>query len=347
MFKKTLLTISLGAMLLPLSAMANYGRDLDGTYLGVSRYKPLHRGPNRAATRIYLHEIEGERGAYHMVLLEYVNLLKMAPQYVAANKAPAVSKVIGYLKEITKKISVHKVVPTKVDGTLNIYPVKVDGDKIVAIKTKTPRKLILKPGKVGTTEGLEHSLSGAIITSNSKAQPDHIFFPMKNDGKLSGHQYAIAKTTYEKVGLNSTWRKDFLPGPYLSAYGRLNDEVLTLRKTRKGEFMNYVLNPEMASKKRSKREKMFTNKKSAFLQGNFESIEAADGMFIVKPIDANTQTINVLDGKIGLFIDIFDATEALNQDVVELVFVNTENPEDFLMYYEHPENGEGTAEKKN
>ena len=110
MLKKTILTsICLGAMLMPLSTLANYGRDLDGTYLGVSRYRPIHKGPNRAATRIYLHEIEGERGSYHMVLLEYVNLLKMAPQYVVANKIPKFSKVVGYLKEITKKISVHKV----------------------------------------------------------------------------------------------------------------------------------------------------------------------------------------------------------------------------------------------
>lgn len=347
MLKKTLLTLCLGAMLIPMSAQANYGRDLDGTYLGVSRYKPLHKGPNRAATRIYLHEIEGERGSYHMVLLEYVNLLKMAPQYVVANKLPKFSKIVGYLKEITKKISVHKVVPSKVDGTMLIYPVKVEGDKIVAKKVANPTKLILKPGKIGTSDGeLKHALSGAVITSNGDDKLKEIFFPMKKDGKASGIQYSIANATYTKVGLDSTWRKEFLPGPYLSAYARNNDEVLTLRKTRKGEYMNFILNPEMAGKKKKSRKKMFTNKKSAFLQGNFESIEAADGMFLLKPMEAQTATVNVLDGRIGLFIDIFDATKALNQDVVELVFVNTEDAEDFLMYYEHPENGEGTVEKK-
>jgi hypothetical protein len=163
---------------------------------------------------------------------------------------------------------------------------------------------------------------------------------------MSGIQYSIANATYTRVGLDSTWRKEFLPGPYLSAYARNNDEVLTLRKTRKGEYMNFILNPEMADKKPKSREKMFTNKKSAFLKGNFESIEAADGMFLVKPMEATAATVNVLNGRIGLFIDIFDATKALNQDVVELVFVNTEDPEDFLMYYEHPENGEGQVEKK-
>ncbi len=315
---------------------ASYGRDLNGTYLGVSHYKPFHRGPNRAATRLYLHEVQGEGGSYYAVLLEYVNLFKMAPQYVASSKLPAANEVIGYLKEITKKISVYKVVPTKKDGTLTMHPLKVIGNKIVAQKIKNPRKLILQ--KEGE---LPHALAGATITCNQEGQPKEIFFPMKKDGKISGIQYSIAKLVYEKVGLDSTWRKDFLPGPYLSAYGRLNDTVLELKKEDSQETMDFVLNPEQANKPKRKREKMFTNAKSAFLEGSFDVLEPADGMFILKPIKAEAATNSILAQRIGLFIDIFDATRVLNQDVVELVFVNTENPEDFLMYYEHPDNGEG------
>lgn len=316
---------------------ASFGRDLSGTYLGVADYKFGRKGPNKAATRIYLSEVEGERGSYHAVLLEYVNLLDMAPEYVAAAKAPAVNKVIGYLKNITRKISVYKVIPTEVDGTLNMFPMHVAGNDIVPNLDSIARKLILNK-----ESNLKHPLEGARITGPSNDKKfEEIFFPMKDDKKNNGIQYSLANFIYTKIGLDSTWRKSFLPGPYLSAYGRLNDEVLTLTTKDSAHFYEFKINPAMGDKSKRRREKMFTNKKSAFLKGNFNVIEPHDGMFLAIPTEAETQTKNIMAGRIGLFIDIFDATEALNQDVVELVLVDPARPEDFLMYYEHPDNGNG------
>lgn len=332
MLKPLLLTLALA---LP-TAHAHINRDLTGTYLGVSRYRPLHKGPNRAATRIYLNEVAGERGSYHAVLHEYVNLLGMAPQYIAANKAPKLSKVIGYLKNISKKISTYKVIPTKDEHIFNMYPLKVVGDKIVANKEETPRVL-----RLSEKADLKNALAGATISGVKKSHPNRIFFPDKRDGEVNGVQYSIANLVYEKVGLDSTWRKEFLPGPYLSAYGRLDDTVLNLKKEGAYETMEFVLNPKFEKKSNRRRRRMFTNGDSAFLKGMYESIEPVDGMFLLKSIDSEEKSDNILEGKIGLFIDIFDATKVLNQDVVELVFINPENPEDFLMYYEHPENGEG------
>ena len=46
----------------------------------------------------------------------------------------------------------------------------------------------------------------------------------------------------------------------------------------------------------------------------------------------------------ALFLDVFDASKTkLKQDVVELVFVDSKDTKDFLMYYEHPDNGEGKS----
>ncbi|MEC7277865.1 MAG: hypothetical protein VXV96_16195 [Bdellovibrionota bacterium] len=316
---------------------ASFGRDLSGTYLGVADYKFGRKGPNKAATRLYLHEVEGERGNYHAVLLEYYNVIDMAPEYLAAAKLPALNKLIGYLKRITRKIFVYKVIPSEKDGTLNMYPMKVEGEKIVANMKATPRQLILN--KEGN---LKHPLSGAKITGPSNEKKfQQIFFPMKDDKKRNGIQYGITNTLYTKVPLKSTWRKEFLPGPYLSAYGRLDDEVLTLSNKESAHLMEFKINPKMAKKSKSRRERMFTNKKSAFMKGAYEAREAHDGMFLATPIEAEAATTKTLSKRIGLFIDIFDATESLNQDVVELVFVDPENPTDFLMYYEHPDNGEG------
>lgn len=336
---KKILSLLFVLSLLSGTASAHGDRSLNGTHLGVAKYKFGHKGPNRAALRVYMNEIDGERGSYHVLLHEYVNLFGMAPQYVAANKAPALSKVLGYLKNISKKIEAYKAVPTSDEHVLELMPLRVQDDKIVAIKEANPRKIIFS--KDGY---LKHNFEGAIITSNGqKGQPKEIFFPRKKDGKMSGTQYGLAKTVYEKVGLDSTWRKKFLPGPYLSAYGRLNDEVLTLTKEGASEIMEFKLgNPKYADRKESRREKMFTSPLSANLEGKYTSIEAQDGMFILSPMTNTTaKTDKVVVPRIGLFIDIFDATKALNQDVVELVFINPENPEDFLMYYEHPENGEG------
>lgn len=324
--------------LISLPSQASFGKDLEGSFLGVSKYKMGRKGPNLAATRIYLDEVQGERGSYHAVLLEYVNIMKMFPQYAATNAVPKLNELIGHLKYITKKVQALKIVPTNIEGKMNIYPLIVEGDKIVADKAN--------PVGVLTVQKSSHpsyALGGAEIrfTAGQKGAPQEIFFPYKGDGKISGLQYHKAKIIYETIGLDSTWRKNFLTGPYLSAYGRTNDEVLSLSTDRGQEIMDFKISSTASGMKKSEREEMFTNKKSAFLEGTFESLEPVDGMFIVKPINAQTQTNKEMSKRIGLFIDIFDATKKLNQDVVELVFVNPENPEDFLMYYEHPENGEG------
>lgn len=322
---------------------ASFGRDLSGTYLGVADYKLFHKGPNNAATRIYLHPVKGEPESYYLLIHEYVNLLNMFPEYVAAAKAPGLNKLIGYLKKITAKLEVYKMTPTGTEGTFNMYRVKVDGETLTHEDEKKPRQLVLSD-----SDDLGHPLEGAIITSNGKrGQPKEIFFPADNDRKYNGLQYTLANFTYKVFKLDSTWRKSFLPGPYLSAYGRLNDTVLELSNEGGKQLTDFVINPEMKDKSKWRRKKMFTNKKSAFLKGSYEMIEPAAGMFLLRGIDTEKKTNSILEGRIGLFIDIFDATKALNQDVVELIFVDPANPKDFLMYYEHPDNGEGNGEDEN
>ncbi len=317
-------------------SLSSFDRDISGTYLGVSQYKFGHKGPNKAATRIYLDEIDGEPGSYNVVLLEYVNLLKMAPQYVAANKLPIASKAIGYLKNITSKISTYKMTPSKVEGTYELYPLKIVDDQIVSDRSSKPRLLVLSQEK-----NLKNALEGAVITSAADGQPKEIFFPTKDDEKVNGFQYGLAKFTYNKVKLDSTWRKNYLPGPYLSAYGRLDDVVLDLKVNGDENLAKFQTPGKYAALSAKKRKNMFTNPKSAFLKGEYSVSEPRDGMFLFHPIKSDKATQKEVAGRIGLFIDIFDATKALGQDVVELALIDPNNDSDFLMYYEHPDNGEG------
>ncbi len=341
--RKALITLSLIGLYScssfdPKRHPSSVGLQLNGDYLGVSQYKWGHQGPNKAASRIYLQEIENEPGSYHAVLLEYVNLLRMAPQYIAANKLPIASKAIGYLKHITEKIATYKVVPSlDKKGVYNMYELHVVNGTIEPKIVDNPRQLILHKNA-----SEKAPLEGAIISSNGKdGQPKEIFFPMKDDKKDNGVQYHLANFVYEKVGLESTWRKDYLPGPYLASYGRRDDIVLKMSIQGNEDYASFVLAPKYKDKSPRKRKKMFTNPKSAFLKGDFSVSEPIDGMFLFKAIKSEKATDQEVKARIGLFIDVFDATKALNQDVVEFTLINPEDPKDFLMYYEDPENGEG------
>jgi hypothetical protein len=317
--------------------ISSLSHDLNGTYLGVAQHKSGHRGPNKPAIRIYLQGVEGEAEKYHAVLLEYVDLLKMAPSYIASNKLPFIANRTGYLKHITSNISTYEVVPGEREGSYNMWPLSVVDDRIEAQREGAPRVLTLS-----SDENLKHPLEGATISSVKDNEPQEIFFPKKNDKKSNGIQYGTAKLAYEKAKLESTWRKKYLPGPYLSQYYKVDDVVLNLSQAEGKNHAEFKLNDKTAHLSNEERSKMFTNPLSAFLKGDFTATEPRDGMFLFQSGNGDDKTKEIVQGRIGLFIDIFDASKSLNQDVVELALINPENPADFLMYYEHPENGEGS-----
>jgi hypothetical protein len=317
--------------------ISSISRDLNGTYLGVAQYPAGRRGPNKPAIRIYLQEVEGETEKYHAVLLEYVDLLKMAPKYIASNKLPIIANRTGYLKNITSNISTYEVVPGTKEGTYHMWPLRVVEDRIEAPREGAPRVLTL-----AGDENLNHPLEGATISSVREGEPREIFFPKMDDNKTNGIQYGTAKLAYGKAKLESTWRKNFLSGTYLSQYYKVNDVVLSLAESEGRQLAEFKLNEKMAGLSVEKRRSMFTSPLSAFLKGGFTVSEPRDGMFLFQSGTADEKTKEIVHGRIGLFIDIFDASKSLNQDVVELALINPANPEDFLMYYEHPENGEGT-----
>lgn len=321
--------------------LASIDKDLTGTYLGVADYQKGHKGYNKRAIRIYFHPIASEPGKYDVVLLEYVDLLKMAPSYIASNKLPFIAKRTGYLKHITKTIVAYEANPGEKENTLELWPLVVQGEQIVAKKDVQPRILTLS-----TAEGLSNPLEGATLTPASESEPKEIFFPAKDDKKRNGIQYGTAKTAYKIAKLESTWRKKFLKGPYLSQYYKRDDIVLQCGGEKDQSTAEFVINEKYAKLSEKKRKAMFTHPDSAFLKGQFNVTEPRDGMFLFQNVSADERSNGIVQNKIGLFIDVFDATKSLGQDVVELALIDSEKPEDFLMYYEDPENGEG-SEKEN
>lgn len=322
----------------PKRTISSVEKDLTGTWLGVADYGKGHKGWNKKAMRIYFDPMPSEPGKYNVIILEYVDLLKMAPSYVASNKLPPVAKTFGYLKNITSTVAAYEASPGQAENTWELYPLVVQGENIVPKKDVKPRILTLS-----SAEGLEHVLAGATITASREDEPALTYFPTKEDDKSDGIQYKTAVAAYKVAKLESTWRKNYLRGPYLSQYYRRNDVVLNCKHEGDHDIASFVLGGEKFQKmSEKKRTRMFTHPDSAFLKGDFTVSEPRDGMFIFHATaNADDRAASVVSTKIGLFIDIFDATKSLHQDVVELVLADSERPADFLMYYEDPKNGEG------
>jgi hypothetical protein len=341
------------------------GTDLSGTQLGVVRYyKEKYYLPKYAekrktktkkfkALRIYFNKIEGETDSYHAVILEYTNLLRMAPTYIGSNKLPFIQSLFGFLKKILSTSSVYKVTPLAERGTYEMQTLRAINGRLEADQNDRPAILTLS-----NEENLSHPLSGATISRYAKSKKGHdidIFFPAIPKGETKeqakkrkkeakfGMQYNMAKYVYESKKLESTWRMKFLTGPYLRAYNDKKHKVLDLTKSDAKLDANFIYEKGNRLTQGGK-DRRFTNIKSAGIEGQFNVTEPANGMFVFTSTNPANKGIEHVEGRIGLFIDIFDATKSLNQDVVELILVNPNDPADFLMYYEHPDNGEG--EKK-
>lgn len=313
------------------------GIDLTGTRLGQTDHKLFRRGADQAAVRIYVHPLENEPGSYSVVLFEYAPLMTIAPQYVASRNLPAANKLIGYLNKIGQRISAHKMIPTQQRGTYEIYPLRVEGRTITADLRAQPYVLTLANQIIPVDP-----LAGAKITLKGE---DKTLISFPKEGALTGAEYALAKTAYEKAKLDSTWRKHYLTGAYLAAYGKLDDVVLKLSSQGGQDTATFINNNHLFRMSRKRRAAIFTHPSSALLEGTYAASEPMDGMFLLHPMQDGLPGAEHVVGRIGLFIDVFDATKSLNQDVVEVAFINPHDPEDFLMYYEHPENGEGEGSR--
>ncbi|OUR95836.1 hypothetical protein A9Q84_15155 [Halobacteriovorax marinus] len=341
---------------------ASLAGDLSGTQLGVVRYlkekyykkkydgKRFKKTKRFRAMRVYFNKIEGEADSYHAILLEYTNLLRMAPTYVGSNKLPPIQSIFGFLKKIATSVTVYKVTPLAEAGKYEMQLLNARGGQLVATQSATPMVLHLSDA-----ENLSHPLSGARISNFAKSKKGNevdVFFPeipqtetkeeekkRKKEAKF-GMQFNLANFVYKKVKLESTWRDNFLPGPYLRAYNDKKHQVLTLKADAGKLEADFVLEKgwRIWSGLRARR---FTNKKSASIKGNFEVTKVAKGIFIFSSTDDKNEGVEHVEDRIGVFIDIFDARKSLDQDVVELIMVDSNNPTDFLMYYEHPDNGEG------
>ena len=286
------------------------------------------------AVRLYLKDIPSEPGNYYAVLLEYHKLGKVGPSY-AISKVPVLAAIFGHLNKITTRIQLYKAVPTEEGNVYNLETVYMDdNNKVQIMPTDSPSQLILS-----TDSKIKHPLEGAKITPSLDGEPVAIQFPKDDSEEEWGFQYNFANYVYKKAKLGSTWRNNFLTGPYLGSYENKKHGVLKLSGNANGGTAVFNKN-----KKRAKR---LTNPKSALISGEFKAEKISEGVFHFTEPSANATGSGHVKKRFALFIDVFDATKSLGQDVVELVLTNPNDPTDFLMYYEHPDNGEGTKGTRN
>jgi hypothetical protein len=167
--------------------------DLSGKYLGEGLFDKRDSGVRRPAIRFYLDRSQTENDTYYGVLVEYPNLLKMTPQYLATQKVPALNKLIGYLSEISTRISAYKLVPGQQAGTYQMHNLEVRDGQIVPERDFT-MTLHLNPMN-GT-----NPLFGASIKGNEDGQ---INFPTPKEvgikDLLTFSQYELATLVYKRA----------------------------------------------------------------------------------------------------------------------------------------------------
>ncbi|WP_413288061.1 hypothetical protein [Bdellovibrio sp. HCB337] len=310
--------------------------DLTGTFLGEGLYSNRTTGLRRPAMRIYLDRVQGESNSYHAVLVEYDQLLNMGLPYIAAQKAPALNKVIGYLDKIATRISAYKLIPSQKSGTYQMHNLEVRNGQIVPVLAPSMH-LILDPANKES-----NPLAGATISGNPEGP---ISFPSESDEQMGSlknlvdvlniSQYKLAAVIYKKAHLGSSWRGNWndLEGSYLSEYGRFTDGVLELYSVNGQKRHKFI-------KTNTTKAKYFTNPKSAAIEGEYLTTEPIPKMYILTSANkVKTASDKEMTGRIGVFLDVFDASapEAGGHMVTELAHINPQDPEDFMMYYEHPQ----------
>lgn len=308
--------------------------DLTGNYLGEGHFKKRDDGLSYPAVRLYLDPVPGEAGNYYGVIFEYDKIQKMAPPYLATQKFPALNEVIGYLNHIGARISAFKVIKSNKENVYEFYNLEVHGGKILPA-TRATYEMTLAPHVHGATK-----LSGAVIKGDKDGD---IIFPdlaaQAFPDRITGFpQYTLTLMTYTLAGLDSTWRGNWedLEGSYLSQYGLLNDAVLELYSDGEGKRMKF-------ERTKFTKTEDFTNPKSAPLEGDYKVSEPIPKMYLMHSTNAiPSASDKELTGRIGLFLDVFDATKK-GQMVTEIAYINPNDPTDFLMYYEHPQHAKNVG----
>lgn len=311
--------------------------DITGTFLGEGLFYKRTSGIRQPAMRLYVDRAENEN-AYYGVLIEYDRLINMSLPYMATQKAPALNSIVGYLDKITTRIAAYKIVSGKESGTYEFYYLTAKNGQIQA--AQNPSLLLRLSSKA--TEKMP--LIGAEITGLSDGK---VIFPHSSVPGQKGliksladalivSELNLAHIIYSAGKLKSTWRGNWndLEGSYLSEYGRFKDGVLELSSDSRGQKMQFF-------KTNKTKAKYFTNPKSASIEGKFRVVEPIRKMYVLVPESGRVTTASdkEMTSRIGLFLDVFDASapEAGGHMVTELAFTSTEDSEDFMMYYQHPE----------
>lgn len=301
--------------------------DLSGSLLGEAHYITNQKGPQTPAIRLYLEKVEGELGNYYAVIFQYPNVPGILPKYLFSQTVRKLNKVFGYLKHIGDKISAYKMTPRSEPRTFELRPLKVVDTAVEANMNATPLVLTLASGP-----DFDHKnpLAGArIATGNGDGD---ITFPKKGD--VTDLQYKLTALSYKAAKLDSTWHKKLITDDFLAAYWKADDVALQFRSSGGQNTATFIDNQAKFNISKEKRIAVFTNPKSAFLSGTYQVATAAPGMFVLTPTERGLPGAEHVVGRIAMFLDVFDATQSLGQAVVEVAFVNPEDPTDFLMYYQ-------------
>ena len=277
-------------------------RNFEGNHFGNVKYDNNNRGVG-----LYLQKIPNQ-DAYYGLLAEYLGHFE-EKNFTANFLRPGKKKLLGkekngYLTELLERVNVYRFDRVPGKRIYNLKYLKVNNGKI-------------ESGKV--VPGARLAILGKLIKGN----------PMKNamltmiiNGQETKTIFSKSKRFWLKSLLSSRWEKDYVAGNYNPGY-------------KQGDIINLELQKFDGVKNIGKADFDATTLKKERVLGTFNVREDFRGMYIFQAAPSATRPIGteVIEDKIGIFFDVFDA-RGMGMDTVELVLVNPSDSYGSQMYFE-------------
>jgi len=272
--------------------------NLEGRYFGTVDYDGQKR-----RVGVLLKALEGEKDSYHGIVMEYLSPFK-EKNFIADFLRPGKRKFFrrqknGYLKELFQWVKIYKFERVYNSRTFKMIPLVVEGEEIV--------------------ERESNVFASLQVNMNEKK-------PMKNavlKTAVNGRIVDLVMNKSSKRPVSSTWRYNYIPGPYNPGYKQADIDILFLlddfnEKTREATAIFDVDS---------------LKDKDVFIKGRYNVSEASPGLFIFKDNhDVKSIGSDLVEDKIGVFVDVYDASPIMN--TVELILIDPSDPEGSQMYFE-------------
>ena len=276
-----------------LSAVSGFASEEKELNLEGRQFGKVKYDNEKRQVGLLMKKVEGEKDAYYGIVLEYLNPFK--EEDFISNFFMAGKK--GYLQELLKWIRIYKFKKSG-DLTYAAYSLSVEDGQVVA--SESPE------GSVLTVRGKDRKpLKNAVLKTEVEGKSIEMVFKRKT-----------------RFPLKSTWETRYTPGPYNPGYKQAEVDILELKRDYNDETKTATAVFDVEELKGE----------PLVIKGTFDMTELQDGLFVFSDKGINTQGADKVEGKIGVFIDVYNFQPIMN--TFELILIDPADPKGSQMYFE-------------